>query len=201
MTTRLAILLSQDGYLLQTLLEAIRARYLEAEIGVVVTNQAEVAWAPRVQKAKLPIVYHRLAAYRATGRDREDYDADLAVLIEKHQPDWVVLAGWTHVLSDAFLQHFPYRVVNLHLAPPGKFPGAHAIEEAWSAFERGEIKQTGVTVHFVSDERVNRGTTLATQDVPIYRSDTLGMLTQRVRRAGCELLVNALRRLIQGDDD
>jgi folate-dependent phosphoribosylglycinamide formyltransferase PurN len=52
----------------------------------------------------------------------------------------------------------------------------------------------------VTDERVNRGTVLAMEDVPLYRTDTLNMVTQRIQRAGRQLLVNALHRLIQGDE-
>ncbi|MCX6050674.1 MAG: phosphoribosylglycinamide formyltransferase [Chloroflexi bacterium] len=201
MTTQLAVFISGDGNELQMIIDAIRAKYLEAEIVVVVANRSNALGLQRAQKARIPTIYHSLKAYRAAGHDRRAYDAELATLVKEYQPDWIILAGWTHLLSDAFLQHFSYRVVNLHLALPGKFPGAHAITDAFAAFDRGEIKQTGVTVHLVADERINRGTTLATQDVPIYRGDTLGILTHRVRRAGSELLVNAVRRLIQGDDE
>ena len=93
-----------------------------------------------------------------------------------------MLAGWMHILSGAFLRHFPYRVVNMHPALPGQFPGANAIAEAFAAFQRGEIKQTGVMVHLVPDERVDAGPVLATADVPIYPSDTLEMLTNRIHR-------------------
>ena len=55
----------------------------------------------------------------------------------RYQPDWVVLAGWMRVLSSAFLGRFPGRVINLHPALPGTFPGTHAIERAYEAFQRG----------------------------------------------------------------
>lgn len=200
MPTKLAVLISANSDLLQTLLDAIRAKYLEAEIVVVVANRKDAAGLRLAQKAHMPTIYHPLKPYQTEGRDRQAYDADLAALVQKYQPEWVILAGWMHILSDAFLQHFPYRVVNLHLAAPGKFPGAHAITDAYAAFQRGEIKQTGVTVHLVTDERVNRGVVLANQDVPLYRTDTANMVAQRVQRAGRELLVNALRRLMQGDE-
>ncbi len=123
----------------------------------------------------------------------------MAALVKEYAPDWVVLAGWMHILSNAFLQRFPYRVVNLHPALPGQFPGAHAIQDAFEAFQRGEIKQTGVMVHLVPDEQVDRGPVIATAEVPIYKSDTLEMLTNRIHQAEHRLLVNALQRLIEGD--
>ena len=137
--------------------------------------------------------------YRQAGRSRDEYDADLAQIVADYEPDWVVLAGWMHILSDAFLQHFPYAVVNLHPALPGQFPGANAIEEAYLAYQRGEIKHTGLMVHLVPDEKVDSGPVIATEDVPIYPSDTLEMLTNRLHQTEHRVLVQALNRLIEGD--
>ena len=117
-----------------------------------------------------------------------------------YAPDWVVLAGWMHILSDAFLQEFPYAVVNLHPALPGRFPGANAIEEAYVAYQNGEIKHTGLMVHLVPDEKVDSGPVIATAEVPIYASDTLEMLTNRMHQAEHRVLVQALNRLIEGDE-
>ena len=52
-------------------------------------------------------------------------------LIISPVPNWVILAGWMLILSDAFIQRFPNRIVNLHPALPGQFPGTHAIERAF----------------------------------------------------------------------
>ncbi len=201
MSTKLAVLISGNGSNLQALIDAIRARYLDAEIVVVVSNRKAAQGLQRAEKVGIPTRYHPLKPYTDAGRDRSEYDAELAAILQEYQPEWVILAGWMHILSDDFLQEFPYRVINLHPALPGRFPGANAIEEAFAAFGRGEIKQTGVMVHLVPDEQVDRGPVLAKQEVPIYPSDTLGMLTNRIHQAEHGLLVNALRRMIQGDDD
>ena len=74
-----------------------------------------------------------------------------------------------HILSSDFLDRFSYRVINLHPALPGKFPGAHAIERAFAAYQEGEIKETGIMVHLVPDEQVDAGPVLETVTVPIYR--------------------------------
>ncbi len=205
MCASLAVLISGNGSNLQALIDAIRARYLDAEIGVVVSNRKDAFGLQRAQKARIPTRYHPLQPYRKDEQDelmvRQAYDADLATLVQEYQPDWVILAGWMHILSDEFLQHFPYRVVNLHPALPGKFPGAHAIEEALAAFQADKIKQTGVMVHLVPDEAVDRGPVLETQEVPIYATDTLATLTNRIHQAEQRVLIQALRRLIQGDDE
>jgi formyltetrahydrofolate-dependent phosphoribosylglycinamide formyltransferase len=196
---KLAVLISGNGSNLQALIDAIRMKALDAQIVVVVSNRKAALGLQRAEKAGIPTRYHPLKPYRDDGRERSEYDADLAQLLREYKPDWVVLAGWMHIFSAAFLRHFPYRIVNLHPALPGQFPGAHAIEEAWAAFQRGEIKKTGVMAHLVPDEQVDSGPVLASEDVPIYSSDTLETLTQRIHQTEHGLLVNALRRLIEGD--
>lgn len=199
MATRLAVLISGNGSNLQALIDAIRMRVLDAEIVVVITNRKEAYGLQRAAKAGIPTRYHPLKPYRDAGQERTVYDAALAEIVAAYRPDWIVLAGWMHILSNAFLQRFPYRVINLHPALPGQFAGVNAIQRAYEAYGAGNIKKTGVMVHLVPDEGVDNGPILATRDVPIYRTDTLEMLQQRVHQTEHQVLVEALHRLIEGD--
>lgn len=200
MLTRLAVLISGNGSNLQAIIDAARMKLLNVEIVLVVSNRKAAFGLQRAEKARIPTAYHPLKPYSDAGRSRREYDADLAQLVKEQRPDLVVLAGWMHILSDAFLREFPYRVVNLHPALPGEFPGAHAIEDAFAAFQRGEIKRTGVMVHLVPDEAVDAGPVLETEEVPIYPTDTLDTLTQRIHQVEHRTLIRGLRRLIEGDE-
>lgn len=200
MSARLVVLISGSGSNLQAILDAIRMRVLDAQVVLVVSNRQAAFGLERAQKAGIPTRVHPLKPYRDAGRSREEYDADLAALVREAAPDWVLLAGWMHILSDNFLRHFSYRVVNLHPALPGQFPGATAIADALAAFQAGQIKKTGVMVHLVPDEQVDRGPVIASEEVPIYPTDTLESLTNRIHQTEHRVLVGALARLIQGDE-
>lgn len=201
MPTKLAVLISGNGSNLQALIDAIRYRLLAAEIVVVISNRKDAYGLQRAEKAGIPTLYHPFKPYREAERSRQQYDADLAALLKPYQPDWVVLAGWMHILSEAFLRHFPYRVVNLHPALPGQFPGTDAIARAHAAYQRGEIKKTGIMVHLVPDEGVDSGPVIASDEVLIYANDTVELLERRMHQTEHRLLVEALQRLIHGDDD
>jgi formyltetrahydrofolate-dependent phosphoribosylglycinamide formyltransferase len=201
MSARLAVLISGNGSNLQAILDAIRSRVLDAQVVVVVSNRKDAYGLQRATAAGVPTRYHPLKPFRDAGRSRQEYDAELAQIVKVFAPDWVILAGWMHVLSNAFLQHYAYRVVNLHPALPGQFPGANAIADAFAAFQRKEIRKTGVMVHLVPDEQVDRGPVVATAEVPIYPSDTLEMLTNRIHQTEHRVLVQAIQRLISGDED
>ncbi|MFZ1754935.1 MAG: phosphoribosylglycinamide formyltransferase [Caldilineaceae bacterium] len=193
----LAVLISGSGSNLQAIIDAVDSGRLAARIAVVASNRKAAYGLERAEAAGIPTRYHPLKPYRDAGKDRNQYDADLAALLAEYAPDWVVLAGWMHIFSHAFLQHYPNRIVNLHPALPGQFPGAHAIDDALAAFQRGEVDHTGVMVHLVPDERVDEGPVLATRAVPILPGDTHDTLAARIHATEHDLLVETLSQLVR----
>jgi len=192
---RLAVLISGNGSNLQALIDATHVGELEAKIVVVVSNRRDAYGLVRAKQANIPTLYFPLKIYLEAGHSREAYDADLAKMVLAYQPDLMILAGWMHVLSPAFLDCFPGRVLNLHPALPGQFAGTHAIQRAYEAFQRGEIEHTGVMVHWVIPE-IDAGPVIATANVPIYTTDSLADLETRVHATEHGLLVEAIRGIM-----
>ncbi|MBI5031707.1 MAG: phosphoribosylglycinamide formyltransferase [Chloroflexi bacterium] len=189
---KLVVLISGSGSNLQAILDACASGELHAHVVAVISNTADAYGLERARRANVPTV----VCVKSKEQDRRAYDAELADMVASYQPDWVVLAGWMRILSSAFLNRFPNRVVNLHPALPGTFPGTHAIECAFQAYERGEIKHTGVMVHLVPDEGVDCGPVLAQEIVPIQSDDTAETLEARVHIVEHRLLVETIRRLV-----
>jgi formyltetrahydrofolate-dependent phosphoribosylglycinamide formyltransferase len=197
---RIAILVSGFGSNQQAIMDAAQeGRLPGVEVALVVSNRREAFGIKRAVKHGVPVIYFPLAPYTRAGRGREEYDADLARIIRAFDVEWVVMAGWMHVWTAAFLQHFPSRVVNLHPALPGMFPGMHGIEEAYEAYQRGEIEHTGVMVHLVPDPGVDAGPVVAQEVVPIHPDDSLDELETRIHAVEHRLLVEALRSLLASD--
>jgi formyltetrahydrofolate-dependent phosphoribosylglycinamide formyltransferase len=196
-TARLVVLVSGSGTNLQAVLDACREGRVDATTELVVSNRREAFALERAARAGVATAYHPLRPYREDGRGREAYDADLAGIVARARPDWVVLAGWMHVLSPAFLDRFPGRVVNLHPALPGAFPGASAVADALAAHGRGEVGHTGVMVHLVPDAGVDDGPVLASRRVAIEADDTHETLSERIHAVEHELLVEVLADLVR----
>jgi formyltetrahydrofolate-dependent phosphoribosylglycinamide formyltransferase len=191
-THRLAVLISGNGTNLQAILDACAGGRLAGEVAVVISNRNDAFGLQRAKDAGVPA----LAVPKPKEQDRREYDANLAALVKTYDPDWIVLAGWMRILSSDFLGQFPGRVVNLHPALPGTFPGTHAIERAYEASRRGEIDRTGVMVHRVPDEGVDCGPVLAVEEVPIQPDDTLESLEERIHAVEHHLLVETLDKLM-----
>src|SRR5579859_6894114 len=190
MPTRLVVLLSGNGSNLQAILDACASGDLGAQVAAVFSNQAQAYGLERARRAGLPAIH----LPKRAEENRRDYDAGLAEQVAAFAPEWVVLAGWMRLLTSAFLDRFPGRVVNLHPALPGAFPGTHAIERAFEAFQRGEITYTGVMVHLVPDEGVDSGPVLAQASVDIRADDDLAALETRLHDVEHYLLVATLRQ-------
>ncbi len=190
---RLAVLISGSGSNLQAILDACTAKTLPARVVVVVSNKPDAYGLERASHAGIPAVVKE----KAKGQNRLAYDQELADLVASYHPDWIILAGWMRILSNAFLSAFPGKVINLHPALPGAFPGTHAIERALAAFNSGEIQHTGVMVHLVPDEGVDSGPVLAQEIVPIYQTDSLESLETRIHQVEHRLLVQTIANFIQ----
>ncbi len=197
MTARLVVLASGSGSNLQAILDSCASGCLDAEVVLVVVNRRSAYAAQRSADAAVVCEYRPLKPYRQRFPDdraaRTNYDADLAELIARVEPDLVIQAGWMHLFSSAFLDRFPEKVVNLHPALPGEFPGAHAIDDAWQAHLDSGLDRTGVMVHLVPDEGIDDGPVLASRQVPIAADDTRETMEQRIHGVEHELFVSAIR--------
>jgi formyltetrahydrofolate-dependent phosphoribosylglycinamide formyltransferase len=196
MTSRLVVLISGSGTNLQALLDATADGRLGARVVLVVSNRKDAYGLARAERAGVETLYFPLTLYRDQGWGREPYDAALARRVGAYEPDLMVLAGWMHVLSPAFLDCFPGRVINLHPALPGAFAGTHAIERAYTAFQEGVLSHSGCMVHYVVPE-VDAGPVVAQTVVPFEPGDSLADFEARMHRAEHALIVEATRRALE----
>lgn len=173
-------------------MDACSGKEIPACVVAVFSNNPEAYGLTRARIAGVDAI----ALVRQPGETRVDYDIRLAGMVEIYEPDYVILAGWMRILTAAFLDHFPQRVINLHPALPGMFPGTHAIERAYIAHQLGAIVHTGVMVHLVPDEGVDNGPVLATQEIHFESGETLEVFEARVHAVEHLLLVKALKNLL-----
>ncbi|MGJ3238464.1 MAG: phosphoribosylglycinamide formyltransferase [Anaerolineae bacterium] len=191
---RLVVLVSGNGSNLQAILDAINSGHLQAQVIAVISNRKGAYALQRAEDAGVDTVYCPLKPYTDAGKSRAEYDADLAETVASYQPDLVVLAGWMHILSSTFLDHFPKKVINLHPALPGEFIGVNAIQRAFVAAREGRIKRSGIMVHYAIPE-VDAGGVIIHAEVPILPSDSLDVFTQRMHQVEHRLLVQAIALL------
>jgi phosphoribosylglycinamide formyltransferase-1 len=191
MTARLVVLVSGGGTNLQAIMDACADGRLDAEVVRVVSNRADAYGLERARRAGIEAQH-----VPVDGRSRAVYDGVLSHVVSEAVPDLVVLAGWMRVLTNGFVRRF--RVVNIHPALPGSFPGMHAIERAFRAWQQGEINRSGVMVHWVPDDGVDDGPVIAQRHVDFAPDDTLESFEARMHETEHELFIEALATVVAG---
>ncbi|GAA5798089.1 hypothetical protein HPULCUR_003489 [Helicostylum pulchrum] len=197
----IVVLISGSGTNLQALIDATQQGKLQGNIIAVVSNRKNAFGLERAKKAGIATQAFSLKKFKDEGKTRVDFDIHVAKTIqEQYHPDLVILAGWMHILSPEFLSFFNNNVMNLHPALPGQFDGAHAIDRAFDAFKKGEIKHTGIMVHKVIAD-VDRGDVILQREVPINETDSLEDLETRIHSfehqlivEGAQLFLNELKK-------
>jgi formyltetrahydrofolate-dependent phosphoribosylglycinamide formyltransferase/phosphoribosylaminoimidazole-succinocarboxamide synthase len=190
MNRRIAVFVSGQGTNLQALIDASRNNQLPVDIVLVVTNNGQATAVQIATAASLPVF-----CLNDEGKSREEYDTIILNECRERQVELVVLAGWMRVLSSTFINGYINKVINLHPALPGKYPGTNSIKRAYQDFQDGKISSTGVMVHIVVEE-VDAGEVIDFVEVPILKSDRYDMLEERVRGVEKPLLINSLNKYI-----
>jgi len=178
------ILISGNGSNLQAIIDAVSHQQLPIEISAVISNRADAQGLQRAAKASITTAVVDHHDYNG----REDFDAALMGLIDKFEPQLVVLAGFMRILTEKFVNHFSGRLLNIHPALLPAFPGLNTHERALEA----GVKVHGSSVHFVTTE-VDGGPIVLQASTDVLADDTAVILAARVLKQEHVILPMAIR--------
>ena len=168
---RVVVLISGRGSNLQAILDQAGSGALPVDIAAVISNRPGVAGLERARRAgvvALELDHRRFA-------DRPAFEAALIDLIDRQQPDLVILAGFMRVLTAGFTEHYRGRLLNIHPSLLPKFRGLHTHERAIAAGE----SEHGASIHFVTAE-LDGGPVIVQARVPVLPGDDADTLAARV---------------------
>jgi phosphoribosylglycinamide formyltransferase-1 len=127
------------------------------------------------------------------GKERTEFERELAEALETRCVDLVCLAGFMRVLTPYFVRRFKHRIMNIHPALLPAFPGEDAQKQA---FEYG-VKVSGCTVHFV-DEGVDTGQVIVQMPVEAREDDTAEALAARILEQEHKAYPRAIQLFAEG---
>lgn len=186
---KLGILLSGRGSNFEAIADSIASGKLKAEIAIVISNRAD---APGLESARRRGLNAVLIPSK--GRVREEHDAEVVATLKQAQVDLICLAGYMRLLSPAFIQAFPDRIVNIHPSLLPAFPGMEAQQQA---LDYG-VKITGCTVHFV-DEHLDHGPIILQKIVPVLDGDDVHTLSTRILEQEHIAYSEAIAQMLSGE--
>lgn len=185
----IVILISGRGSNMEAIVKACQQENWPARVAAVVSNKASASGLIFAQQ-------HGIATHVLDHKafdSREAFDTALAEVIDQHQPDVVVLAGFMRILTEGFVRHYEGKLLNIHPSLLPAFPGLHTHQRAIDA----GCKLAGATVHFVTPE-LDHGPIVIQAAVPVLPDDSEASLSQRVLRQEHDIYPKAVRWFIEG---
>lgn len=137
----IVVFVTKEHHCLGELLIRYAFDELDADILAVVSNYNVLQ--PLVSKFGIP--FHHISH---EGKTREEHEDAIRRTLSIYEPEYLVLAKYMRVLTPAFVDHFPNRIINIHHSFLPAFIGANPYRQA---YERG-VKIIGATAHFVNND-------------------------------------------------
>lgn len=182
---RIIVLVSKEPHCLGDILIRHAFGDLKAEVLAVIGNHPTLE--SLVTKFNLP--FHLISHENLT---REAHEAEILKVIDQLKPDLLVLAKFMRVLTPAFVNHFPARILNIHHSFLPAFAGAKPYQQA---FDRG-VKVIGATAHFVT-EKLDEGPIIVQRAIPVDHKQSARDLARSGRDVEQIVLARALRLVLE----
>ena len=187
MTTKLGILISGRGSNMQSIVRACSSGVVPAEVGVVISNRADAAGLEWAADHDIPTAVLSHKEFDT----REAHDSAIVERLVGAGVEWVCLAGYMRLLSQAFIDAFPNRILNIHPSLLPSFPGLHGQRDA---YEYG-VAVSGCTVHIV-DLKLDHGPIVVQRSVPLEGCADADALADRILIEEHKAYPSALARLL-----
>ena len=172
---RVAVLASGRGSNLQAIIDAIETGRVQAQIVAVISNKKDAIALERARKHGLSDIFVDPKPYAGRPDSREAYDQSLLEILQQHEVELVLLAGYMKIVTTVLVNAYANRMMNIHPSLLPSFPGLDVQKKAidWGC------KLAGCTVHFVT-EGVDEGPIIIQAAVPILDDDTPETLAARI---------------------
>lgn len=181
---RLGVMASGSGSNFEALVQACQTGRLAATVCQLVVNNPGCGAEQRAARLGVPCTLHDHRLFP----NRDALDQALIASFQAAAVDLVVMAGWMRIVTQALIDAYPQRLVNIHPSLLPSFRGAKAIEQALAA----GVQLSGCTAHLVSLE-VDTGPILVQAAVPVLSTDSPASLAARIHAQEHQILPLAVQ--------
>ena len=195
-TFRIAVLASTNGTDLQAIIDEMKAGQMPGiELACVLSNKKSAYALERAKEQGYESIF-----IDPENKTREEFDAEVAKILEKHEIDLIVLVGYMRILSEEFVKRFPNKIINVHPALIPKFCGPNffgtSVHE--EVLKAGET-ETGMTIHYV-DEGCDTGKIILQKTCPVTPDDTPDTLKDKVQTLEKKWYPEVIRQLAEKNE-
>ena len=185
---KIAIFASGEGSNITALCQAFKREKMSVQVVLLVCDHQNVPVLQRAKNEGVPTLVVNFRNYP----DKASAEAVIAARLAAEQIDFILLAGYMRIIGPTLLAGYAGKMVNIHPALLPSFPGRQGIEDAYEA----GVSITGVTIHWV-DADVDSGQIIAQRQVPIYKTDQLTDLEQRIHQVEHKFYPSVVKELLE----
>ncbi len=182
---KMLVLVTKEQHCLAELLVRHQFDELNAEILAVIGNHNTLERFTHQFGVNFHYVPHE-------GMTRVAHEAAIQEVINRYQPEFLVLAKYMRILSPEFVARFPNRIVNIHHSFLPAFVGASPYRQA---YERG-VKIIGATAHFVNND-LDEGPIIVQNVIPVDHTYAVGDMVQSGKDVEKISLARALKLVLE----
>ena len=146
-----AVLISGNGSNLQAIIDKFQKDEF-VNVSCVISNKKDAYGLVRAEKANIDHYFIDNKNFSS----REEFEQTIINVLDKYEPNLVVLAGFMRILSELFVNKYKNKLINIH---PSLLPKYKGLDTHRKVLENQDDYH-GVTVHFV-DNTLDGGPILA----------------------------------------
>lgn len=198
---RTVVLASGSGTNFQAVIDRSRGT-IPIELVGLVTNHPEAYARTRATRSGIP---NMIVPWHRQEQSRAEYDAALLGVVQRFDPELILLLGWMHLLAPSFVGAFP-DILNIHPAflplnplndrvgmPDGAeipaYRGAHAVRDALG----DKSPWIGASFHRVTND-TDRGPILTRQPLAVVSGEDESTLLERLHPLEHDVVERGIRR-------
>lgn len=182
---RMAIFVSKMPHCLYDLLARYAAGEWHVDIPLIISNHPDLEMVAK----RFDIPYHYFPINK---ENKAEQEAAILELLRINGVTFCVLARYMQILSEAFISHYPNRIINIHHSFLPAFMGAKPYH---AAHERG-VKIIGATSHYVTTD-LDAGPIIEQDVTRISHVDTVDVLIRKGRDLEKIVLSRAVEKHIE----
>lgn len=192
---KLGFLASHGGSNLQSIIDACKEGRINAQPSVVISNNSNSMALERARNEGIPAFHISQKKYPKP----DELDNAIIEVLEQHEVDLVILAGYMKKLGTNVIQRFKGKILNIHPALLPKYGGEGMYGKfVHEAVIKNKEMQSGCTVHIV-DEIYDHGRILGQSIVPVFPDDTPETLAERVLEQEHRLYPEIIGKIASGE--
>ena len=185
---KIAIFISGSGSNAENIIQYFSLKK-DITVAIVLSNRAD---AYGLQRAK----NHNVPAFVFTNKEFSETE-NIPELLEKHQIDFIVLAGFLCFVPESLTKKYANRMVNIHpsLLPKYGGKGMYGGKVHQAVVENKET-ESGITIHYIN-EHFDEGEIIFQAKCEVLTSDSAEDVERKVRALEIEHFPKVIESLIE----